>query len=154
MRSSPLAATLCVIVAMLLQLYFWESAKWLRRIQFTISDHKGFWNGQITTTTATHGRRSAMTETLAWDFGFSSIDEGRLDFAAFKGRVLLVVNTASFCGYTYQYEAMEKLHRSGTPRGLTVVGVPSRDFNQESADNKTVKTFCEATFGVQFPAKF
>ena len=61
------------------------------------------------------------------------------------------MNTASFCGYTYQYEGLEKLHEAGSPRGLTVIGVPSQDFNQESADNKTVKTFCEATFGVEFP---
>jgi glutathione peroxidase len=94
---------------------------------------------------------AADKETLAWDFGFPSIDEGRLDFAAFKGRVLLVTNTASFCGYTYQYEGLEKLHRDASQRGLTVIGVPSQDFNQESADNRTVKTFCEATFGVEFP---
>jgi glutathione peroxidase len=94
---------------------------------------------------------AADKETLAWDFGFPSIDEGRLDFATFKGRVLLVTNTASFCGYTYQYGALEKLHKSASSKGLTVIGVPSQDFNQESADNKTVKTFCEATFSVQFP---
>ena len=94
---------------------------------------------------------AANKETLAWDFGFPSIEEGRLDFAAFKGRVLLVTNTASFCGYTYQYEGLEKLHKAASPRGLTVIGVPSQDFNQESADNKTVKTFCETTFGVEFP---
>ena len=94
---------------------------------------------------------AASKETLAWDFGFPSIDEGRLDFAALKGRVLLVANTASFCGYTYQYEGLERLHTAASPRGLTVIGVPSQDFNQESADNKTVKTFCEATFGVEFP---
>ncbi len=94
---------------------------------------------------------AAGSETLAWDFGFPSIDDGRLEFAAFKGRVLLVTNTASFCGYTYQYEGLEKLHKAEAGRGLTVIGVPSQDFNQESADNKTVKTFCEATFDVQFP---
>ena len=82
---------------------------------------------------------AANKETLAWDFGFPSIDDGRLDFAALKGRVLLVTNTASFCGYTYQYEGLEKLHKAGSPRGLTVIGVPSQDFNQESADNRTVK---------------
>ena len=94
---------------------------------------------------------AANQETLAWDFRFPSIDEGTLDFAAYKGRVLLVTNTASFCGYTYQYEGLEKLHKADQARGLTVIGVPSQDFNQESADNRTVKTFCEATFGVQFP---
>jgi glutathione peroxidase len=94
---------------------------------------------------------AANKETLAWDFGFPSIDEGRLDFSGLRGRVLLVTNTASFCGYTYQYEALEKLHKTVSPRGLTVIGVPSQDFNQESADNKTVKTFCDATFGVEFP---
>jgi glutathione peroxidase len=94
---------------------------------------------------------AANEETLAWGFGFPSIDDGRLDFSAFKGRVLLVANTASFCGYTYQYEGLEKLHKAASPHGLTVIGVPSQDFNQESADNKTVKTFCEVTFGVEFP---
>ncbi|HET7879922.1 MAG TPA: glutathione peroxidase [Acetobacteraceae bacterium] len=94
---------------------------------------------------------AANKEALAWDFSFPAIDEGRLDFATFKGRVLLVTNTASFCGYTYQYEGLEKLHKADEARGLTVIGVPSQDFNQESADNGTVKTFCEATFGVQFP---
>ena len=90
-------------------------------------------------------------EALAWEFGFSAIDEGRLELGAFRGRVLLVANTASFCGYTYQYEGLEKLHQAESPRGLTVIGVPSRDFNQESADNKTVKAFCETKFGVKFP---
>jgi glutathione peroxidase len=97
------------------------------------------------------GCMAANRETLAWDFGFPSIDEGRLEFSAFRGRVLLVANTASFCGYTYQYEGLETLHRTASARGLTVIGVPSQDFNQESADNKTVKTFCDATFGVEFP---
>jgi glutathione peroxidase len=94
---------------------------------------------------------AANNEPLAWDFVFPSIDQGTLDFSVYRGRVLLVTNTASFCGYTYQYEGLEKLHKAEQARGLTVIGVPSQDFNQESADNKTVKTFCEATFGVQFP---
>lgn len=88
---------------------------------------------------------------LAWDFRFTSIEEDVLDFAGFRGRVLLVVNTASFCGYTYQYEALEALHAKLEPRGLTVIGIPSQDFYQESSSNATVKAFCEATFGVRFP---
>lgn len=88
---------------------------------------------------------------LAWDFKFPSIEDGVLDFKDLKGRVLLVVNTASFCGYAYQYETLEKLYKDMEPKGLTVVGVPSRDFFQESSENKTVQEFCELTYGVKFP---
>ena len=94
---------------------------------------------------------AATDEKLAWAFEFPAIEGGTLALAAFQGRVLLVTNTASFCGYTYQYEGLEKLHTALGPRGLTVVGVPSQDFNQESPDDATVKTFCETKFGVDFP---
>jgi glutathione peroxidase len=87
----------------------------------------------------------------AWTFTFPSIDGGALKLSDFKGRVLLVANTASFCGYTYQYEGLEKLHTAKAPAGLTVIGVPSQDFNQESPDNATVKTFCETRFDIDFP---
>ena len=71
-----------------------------------------------------------MADMLAWDFSFPSIEPGTVDLAAFKGRVLLVANTASFCGYTGQYDGLEKLQQAAASRGLTIVGVPSRDFNQ------------------------
>ena len=85
------------------------------------------------------GTSKPLTALTAWDFSFSSIEEGTLALAAFRGRVLLVTNTASFCGYTYQYEQLEKLHREFAGRGLTVVGVPSQDFNQEKNSNAEVK---------------
>ena len=94
---------------------------------------------------------AAPAPSVAWDFKFPSIDEGTLDLAALRGRVLLVVNTASFCGYTSQFTQLEATHRRLSPRGLTVVGVPSQDFGQESGSNAEVKAFCEATFGVDFP---
>jgi glutathione peroxidase len=94
---------------------------------------------------------AAAKEKLAWDFGFPSIEGGTLDFRAYTGRALLVVSTASFCGYTYQYEGLRKLHEARAAEGLTVIGVPSQDFNQESPDNKTVKTFCETQYGIDFP---
>ena len=97
------------------------------------------------------GTGKPLAALTAWDFSFPSIEEGTLALAAFRGRVLLVANTASFCGYTYQYEQLEKLHRDFAGRGLTVVGVPSQDFNQEKNSNAEVKQFCEATFGVEFP---
>jgi glutathione peroxidase len=94
---------------------------------------------------------AAGQDTHAWDFNFPGINGGTLDLGTFKGRVLVVANTASFCGYTYQYDGLKKLHHDQAVNGLTVLGVPSRDFNQESPDNATVKTFCETNFGVDFP---
>jgi glutathione peroxidase len=97
------------------------------------------------------GMAAAPAGRTAWDFSFSAIDGGTLALADFRGKVLLVTNTASFCGYTYQDEGLEKLHRDLAGRGFAVIGVPSQDFNQESDSNAKVKTFCEATFGVEFP---
>jgi glutathione peroxidase len=94
---------------------------------------------------------AATKEQRAWDFSFPALEGGTLDLGAFKGHALLVVNTASFCGYTYQYQTLKKLHDTRAAEGLTVIGVPSQDFNQESPDNKTVKTFCDTQFGIDFP---
>jgi glutathione peroxidase len=105
----------------------------------------------ILTATAGAFLAAAGNDQLAWSFGFPAIEGGTLDLAAFKGRVLLVTNTASFCGYTYQYDALQSLHAEKSAAGLTVIGVPSQDFNQESADNTTVKTFCETRFNIDFP---
>ncbi len=88
---------------------------------------------------------------LAWQFKMTSIDEGALDFADYRGKVLLVVNTASFCGYTPQYTQLEALHRELGPRGFAVIGIPSQDFGQEKDSNGAVKEFCELTYGVDFP---
>ncbi len=87
----------------------------------------------------------------AWQFKMTSIDEGTLDFASLRGQVLLVVNTASYCGYTPQYKQLEALHRGLSPRGFAVVGIPSQDFGQEKGTNAEVAQFCELTYGVEFP---
>ena len=97
------------------------------------------------------GAKGATMEQLAWDFSFPGIDGDGIALSALKGGVVLVVNTASFCGYTSQYDGLQKLHTAQSPNGLTVIGVPSGDFRQESADNVTVKTFCDAMYGIDFP---
>lgn len=79
-------------------------------------------------------------------------DESPQPLCQFEGQVLLVVNTASYCGFTPQYEGLEKLHAQYAARGLTVLGFPSADFgNQEKANNKEIADFCYNTYGVKFP---
>jgi glutathione peroxidase len=78
-------------------------------------------------------------------------DDVPQDLCQFSGRVLLVVNTASRCGYTPQYESLERLHARYAARGLTVMGFPSNDFNQELKENKDIADFCFNTYGVKFP---
>ena len=94
---------------------------------------------------------AAGPATDAYGFRLPSLDGGEHDLSAWRGRVLLVVNTASFCGYTPQYAALQRLHERFQPRGLVVLGVPSNDFNQESADNRQIREFCDAQFGIDFP---
>ncbi len=89
--------------------------------------------------------------TVAWDFALPSLEGGTLDLGAFRGRVLLVTNTASFCGFAPQFGTLEKLNRSRGADGLTVIGMPSNDFNQEAATNAKVKELCELTYDVDFP---
>ena len=78
-------------------------------------------------------------------------DEKPQALCQYSGKVLLVVNTASYCGFTPQYEGLEKLHARYRDRGLVVLGFPSNDFAQEKGSNKEIAEFCENTFGVKFP---
>lgn len=94
---------------------------------------------------------AAASEPDAFSFRFASLEGGELDLAAWRGRVLLVVNTASFCGFTPQYAALQRLHDRYEARGLVVLGVPSNDFNQESGNARQIREFCDAQFGIEFP---
>jgi glutathione peroxidase len=88
----------------------------------------------------------------AFDFGFTAIEGEPLPLAKFKGNVLLVVNTASFCGYTPQYQGLQELWSRKEAEGLVIIGVPSNDFGgQEPKAEAEIKTFCQGAFGVTFP---
>ncbi|GAA4426087.1 glutathione peroxidase [Acidovorax lacteus] len=78
-------------------------------------------------------------------------DEKPQSLCQYAGKVLLVVNTASYCGFTGQYKGLEALHAKYKDRGLVVLGFPSNDFSQETGSNQQIAEFCENTFGVKFP---
>ena len=78
-------------------------------------------------------------------------DEKPQSLCQYSGKVVMVVNTASFCGFTSQYEGLEALYAKYKDKGLVVLGFPSNDFSQETGSNKDIAAFCENTFGVKFP---
>ena len=95
---------------------------------------------------------SANYEKLAYDFEFKDLDGSSLNLSDYKGKVIVVVNVASQCGFTNQYEDMQKVWQEYQDRGVVMLGVPSNDFgNQEPGNNKEIKNFCEAKFGISFP---
>jgi glutathione peroxidase len=88
----------------------------------------------------------------AYEFSFTTIDGAPMPLSGYRGKVLLVVNTASFCGLTPQYEGLEALYARYRDRGLVVIGVPANDFGkQEPGTEQEIKTFCTTRFSVDFP---
>ena len=87
----------------------------------------------------------------AHDFSFTAIEGDALAMAGYAGKTVLVVNTASRCGFTGQYEGLQALYDAYRERGLVVLGVPSNDFRQELSSSQEVKEFCEMTYGIDFP---
>ena len=78
-------------------------------------------------------------------------DDSPQNLCQYAGKVTLVVNTASYCGYTSQYEGLEKLYATYKDKGLVILGFPSNDFSQEPGNNKEIAEFCYNTYGVKFP---
>lgn len=95
--------------------------------------------------------RGARAAGPAPSFSFPSIDGGTLNTADWRGRPVLVVNTASLCGFTGQLRDMQALHDSEGQRGLVVLAVPSNDFDQELDDAAKVKEFCTLEYGITLP---
>jgi glutathione peroxidase len=97
--------------------------------------------------------RAADTQSgTALNFTFEAIDGAPMPLSTFAGKALLVVNTASFCGYTRQYEGLQTLFERYEAKGLVVIGVPSNDFGaQEPKAEAEIAGFCRGAFGVTFP---
>jgi glutathione peroxidase len=87
-----------------------------------------------------------------YDFKTETLQGATADLGAYRGKVTLVVNTASECGFTPQYEGLEALHRSLSPKGFSVLGFPSNDFGgQEPGTAQQIAEFCRKNYGVTFP---
>jgi glutathione peroxidase len=99
---------------------------------------------------AASARAAACPATLNHQFPRLQ-DEKPQSLCQYSGKVLLVVNTASFCGFTPQYKGLEALYARYQDKGLVVLGFPSNDFAQEKGSNKEIAEFCENTYGVKFP---
>ena len=90
-------------------------------------------------------------EKVFYDFSIESIDGEIINLSEYKNNVVLLVNTASYCGFTKQYGDLQELWDKYKSKGLIVFGVPSNSFNQEKNSNRDIKEFCEVNFNINFP---
>ena len=93
---------------------------------------------------------SANYHKLAYDFNFKGLDGNQIDLKNYNNKVIVVVNVASRCGYTPQYNDLQKLFTE-YKNELVVIGVPTNNFKQEPKNNSEIKEFCETNFGITFP---
>ena len=94
---------------------------------------------------------TANYEKKIYDFSIESISGETINFKDYKKKVILVVNTASYCGFTKQYADLQNLWDKYKSKGLIVLGIPSNSFNQEKKNSDEVKNFCEVNFDINFP---
>ena len=94
---------------------------------------------------------SANYKQLDNDFNFKDIEGKNIKLSDFKNKVIVVVNVASRCGFTNQYDDLQTLWTTYQNKGLIIVGVPTNDFKQEPGSNSDIKNFCETNFNISFP---
>ena len=94
---------------------------------------------------------SANYSNLVYDYTFDGIDGEKIELKDFKDKVIIIVNVASRCGYTPQYEDLQKLWTNYKDKDLIIIGVPTNNFKQEPGSNNDIKDFCETNFGINFP---
>ena len=96
-------------------------------------------------------KANSTYDQLAYEFNFNSIEGGQIKLNDYKDKVIVVVNVASRCGFTSQYEDLQALWSNYKNKNLVVIGVPTNNFKQEPGSNKEIKDFCEANFNINFP---
>lgn len=103
-------------------------------------------------TTTTAGAADPAQAASAYVFSFTAIDGRPLPLESFRGKAVMVVNTASFCGFTPQYQQLQTLWRTYRDRGFVLLGAPSNDFGgQEPGTTQEIKEFCEVNYKIDFP---
>lgn len=124
----------------------------LRRIAISSLLFLAFWAIWLASESASAFGGSDAARGSFYDLTLPSLDGDPIDLGIFRGKVTLVVNVASNCGYTPQYSGLEKLHHVLSPRGFSVLGFPSNDFGgQEPGTAKEIRKFCSLNYGVTFP---
>ena len=93
----------------------------------------------------------AGSDGSAYDYEFNSINGDLIKLSQYKGKVIIVVNVASRCGYTPQYKDLQTLWSKYKSKDLVILGIPTNNFRQEPGNNKEIKNFCETNFGITFP---
>ena len=96
-------------------------------------------------------KANSTYDQLAYEFNFNSIEGGQIKLNDYKDKVIVVVNVASRCGFTSQYDDLQALWSSYKNKDLVVIGVPTNNFKQEPGSNKEIKDFCETNFNINFP---
>tara|TARA_B100000029_G_C17231610_1_gene835563 strand:+ start:78 stop:596 length:519 start_codon:yes stop_codon:yes gene_type:complete len=95
---------------------------------------------------------SAKYEKLAYEFNFNNLNGNQLSLAEYKNKIIVIINVASQCGFTGQYEDMQNIWDKYKDKGVVIIGIPSNDFGgQEPGNNVQIKNFCESKFGITFP---
>ena len=97
------------------------------------------------------GKSSANYTNLVYDYEFKNIEGGVIKLSDYKDKVIVIVNVASRCGYTTQYNGLQELWSNYRAQNLVVIGVPTNNFKQEPGTNKEIKDFCETNFNISFP---
>ncbi len=96
-------------------------------------------------------KANSAYDKLAYEFDFNGIEGGSISLKDYKDKVIVIVNVASRCGFTYQYEDLQSLWSDYKERNVVVIGVPTNNFKQEPGSNKEIKDFCEVNFNIDFP---
>jgi len=118
-----------------------------------MKSHRFCWQGLLGSIVLLMSAATAEAKPKSfYDFKVNSIEGQVVDLSQMKGKTVLVVNTASRCGYTPQYQGLQKLYSKYQNKGLVILGFPSNDFGgQEPGKNQEIKRFCALNYGVQFP---